>query len=88
MKNNYCVATFHSVHDALHFEKIIKANKLDVQLIPVPREISSSCGIAARFSPEIKAAIEIIANNEPLGVEGFYTLEREPRKSILGLFNK
>jgi hypothetical protein len=51
--DNYYVATFHSVSQALRFEKTMLSLNTPVKLIPVPRIISSSCGIAARFSPEL-----------------------------------
>jgi len=89
MNNIFCVATFHSVHEALQFEKIIKARELELQLIPVPREISSSCGIAAKFSPEIREKIEAIIEQEQLEVDGIYELEDKVRtKSILNAFKK
>lgn len=49
--------TFHSVSQALRFEKLALSQGVAVTLIPVPRIISSSCGIAARFSGEILAAV-------------------------------
>ena len=48
--NDYYVATFYSTSQALRFEKIMKSNGQQVTMIPVPRIISSSCGIAARFA--------------------------------------
>ncbi|NLM51924.1 MAG: DUF3343 domain-containing protein [Firmicutes bacterium] len=48
----YYVASFHNVSQALQFEKQLQTNKIDVKMIPVPRIISSSCGIAARFALE------------------------------------
>lgn len=89
MNNSFCVATFHSVHEALQFEKIIKAAELHLQLIPVPREISSSCGIAAKFSPDIREKIENIIAKEQLEVDGVYVLEEKAKKkSILDAFKK
>ncbi|HHU33327.1 MAG: DUF3343 domain-containing protein [Zhaonellaceae bacterium] len=89
MNNNYCVATFHSVHDALHFEKIVKAEGHKIRLIPVPREISSSCGISAKFSPELREQIEAIIKKEQLEVEGIYVLkEKAVKRNILDVFMK
>ncbi len=42
------VVTFPSTHQALKFDRSFKARELDYQLTPVPRQISSSCGLAAR----------------------------------------
>lgn len=44
------IITFPSVWHAFRAEKILKASQIDCHLIPVPRELSSSCqGLAARI---------------------------------------
>lgn len=54
----YHVVLFHSVHHALRSEKILKEKGLPHKLIPVPRHISSDCGICLRFTPEFRNRIE------------------------------
>ncbi len=44
--------TFPSTHQALNFEKNFKSSGLSFTLRPVPREISSSCGIAAQIETD------------------------------------
>ena len=46
--SGYYLITFPSVHHAMAFEDTAKNGPLVFQLIPVPREISSSCGVAAK----------------------------------------
>lgn len=43
------IATFHTHSGALKFEKCMKKLGHNVTLGPVPRVLSSSCGICARF---------------------------------------
>lgn len=38
------LATYPSSHAALRAEKLLKARGLEVELIPVPRQVRSSCG--------------------------------------------
>lgn len=45
----YIYVTFHTTHDALDFEEHLKGT-LPFWLVPVPRELSHHCGIAARFT--------------------------------------
>ncbi|WP_303722363.1 DUF3343 domain-containing protein [Malonomonas rubra] len=52
------VAIFHSIHRVMKAEKVLKAAGLKILLIPVPRQLSSDCGLAIRFSPESRAQIE------------------------------
>lgn len=45
---------FRSIHDVLKAEKMLKKSKAVFELVPVPRQISSECGICIRStrSPE------------------------------------
>ena len=53
-----CVAIFHSIHRVMKAEKILKAGQLEVLLIPVPRQLSSDCGLAIRFSQAQRVEFE------------------------------
>jgi hypothetical protein len=53
----YSVVLFHTNSAALRAEKILVANGLPVKLIPTPREFSSDCGIALRFSRQEEARV-------------------------------
>lgn len=55
--DEYLVVTFPSVSQALRFEKLMSELKKPVKLIPVPRVISSSCGIAARLPGELASTV-------------------------------
>lgn len=48
-KKGYVVVTFDSTHAALKAEKSLLALGIRIKAIPVPRKISSDCGIAIRF---------------------------------------
>jgi len=52
------VVLFESVSHALRAEKIIKAENIPCKLIPVPRQLSSDCGVCLRFSIVYKGQIE------------------------------
>ena len=56
--------TFHSTHDALSFESLLKENNIEIKIIPVPRGISASCGLAARFNyDKLEEVMEMIVGN-------------------------
>lgn len=42
------IVTFFTQSAAFKFERLLKSMDLKVSLMPVPRKLSSSCGIAAR----------------------------------------
>jgi len=60
--NTFGVVLFHTTTAALRSEKTLKNAGFVVKLIPVPRELSSDCGIALRFdwasSEQVKKALE------------------------------
>jgi hypothetical protein len=54
---NCDVVLFHSVTHAMKAEKLLKAAGLTFKLIPVPKHISSDCGICLRFPREQREAV-------------------------------
>lgn len=49
---------FHSVHRVMRAEKILKGAGLNVRLVPVPRQLSSDCGLALVFPLSQRASAE------------------------------
>ena len=47
--SEYGVVLFHTTSAAMRAEKVLKNAGIAVKLIPTPRELSSDCGISARF---------------------------------------
>jgi hypothetical protein len=54
----YFVMLFKAVSYVLKAEKILKKEGLPHKLIPVPKNISSDCGICLRFEPAMQNKIE------------------------------
>ena len=73
-KKSYDFILFKAVSYALKAEKILKKEGLPHKLIPVPKHISSDCGVCIRFEPEIKSKIEAALFNK-VDVEELRTLE-------------
>lgn len=49
MKDPSCVIILFSIHFVLKAEKLLLADKIPIDVIPVPRDISSDCGMAIEF---------------------------------------
>ena len=64
---DYTVALFYSTSGAIRGEKLAKEAGLTVKLIPVPRHLSSDCGVCLRC--ESKDALTLRAILEGAGVE-------------------
>ncbi|HSH68858.1 MAG TPA: DUF3343 domain-containing protein [Deferrisomatales bacterium] len=43
------ILIFHSIHRVMRAEKELKSAGFDVRLLPVPRELSSDCGLSLAF---------------------------------------
>lgn len=83
MNEKYGVFTFETTQHALILEKALKINSLGVKLMPVPRELSSSCGSAAYVALDEKEAIMSLINELGLRYDNFYELEVKPKDSWL-----
>ena len=64
VKSQYFVMLFKSVSYALKAEKILHREGMPHKLIPVPKHISSDCGICLRFEPAIRSKIEAALLNK------------------------
>jgi hypothetical protein len=60
----YFVMLFKAVSYVLKAKKILKKEGLPHKLIPVPKNISSDCGICLRFEPAIQNKIEAALLNK------------------------
>ena len=49
----YSVALFDSVSHVMKAEKILLQAGIRHKIIPVPRSISTDCGVCIRFAPEL-----------------------------------
>ncbi len=48
----YSVVVFHSAAHAIRAEKVLTQAGFKIKMIPTPRQISSDCGLALRFTRE------------------------------------
>ena len=69
-----CIATFDTTHMALFFEKSCRSVGLKVKIVPVPREISSSCGLACSYPCEDEEKIRSIAAEKAIEVSDYHRL--------------
>lgn len=60
------VAIFHNIHRVMKAEQLLKQARLAFLLIPVPRQLSSDCGLALRFNAEAQAEVLALLAREGL----------------------
>ena len=83
VKDGDCVAIFQSIHRVMKAEKLLKQKKLKILLIPVPRQLSSDCGLAIRFSPELKNEVEKILSEAELSIAEIWQKEGKGFSQLL-----
>lgn len=72
MAPEYCVITFYSTYMALQFERTAKKQDINTTLIPVPRQISSSCGLAGKFDPTALSQVTALCSAGSIEFQHIY----------------
>ena len=72
VRNNDVVAIFHSVHKVMKAEKILKRENFEILLIPVPRQLTSDCGLAIRYAESQREKIELFLKQQNLEPEELF----------------
>lgn len=71
-----CVLVFESIHQVMRAERILKEKGFSIDLIPVPRQISSDCGVAIELPWEEKEEAQLKLEEGRISFQGFYS--RDP----------
>jgi hypothetical protein len=72
-----CVMLFGSIHQVMRVEKILKGKGVEIDLIPVPREISSDCGVAIELLSEAKEEALHLLAERGISISGCYIRDQE-----------
>ncbi len=79
MENQYLLLAFKTTDDAMQAEQYLK-EYFSLAIMPVPREISSGCGLAIRFLNPDESAIRDFLKKTPLN----FTLYKMNTKKVNG----
>jgi hypothetical protein len=71
-----CLYVFSSVHHVMKAEKLLKSRGLRIDLIPMPREISSDCGVAIELPLELHGDAWVFLNESRLPILVSYVKRR------------
>ena len=71
---SFGVILFASTHFAIRAEKLVQEKGFIVKLIPVPRHLSSDCGVCLRFSWKQKDEIHGFLEEEGVKTEEIHQL--------------
>lgn len=68
------VVTFHTTAAAMATERLCGARGLEGKLIPVPRRVTSDCGIAWSAPPELRGTLEALLAEGGVEPAGYYEM--------------
>lgn len=69
-----CIATFNITSMAIMFERACRKEKLDVKVVPVPRQLSASCGLACSYNCSDEERIKEICGSRNIEVVEYHHL--------------
>ena len=70
----YGVVLFYSTNWAIRAEKFLQKAGLEVKLIPVPRHLSSDCGVCLRFNWADEEAVRRALEGAKVEIEGIHRI--------------
>lgn len=68
------VVTFYTTASAMEMERACKRNGLAGRLMPVPRELSSDCGIAWASPDSLRQDVENLIAAEGIEIDGVFEM--------------
>lgn len=74
------VATFDNTHHALRFEKTLKENDIKLTIMPVPREVSASCGLSVKFNIDEFDKVRTLSAEKEISIKKYYEIIIEEGK--------
>ena len=67
---------FNSTNNAIRAEKELKLNEIEVKVLPVPREITASCGLSIKIETEDLQKTMNILRDSNIDVAGYYNVSK------------
>ena len=71
---HHSVVLFYSMSGALRAEKLLKGKGLTIKLIPVPRHLSSDCGICVRFETTDETQVKAVLEEGLIEIQGIHAV--------------
>ncbi len=66
---------FPSAHEAMKLDRLLTKEAVAHELVPIPRRLGSSCGVAMRVLPKDGARVAALAERGGVRTEGYHQLE-------------
>ncbi len=70
----HCLATFDITSMAVLFERVCRKEGIAAKIVPVPRRLSTSCGLACEFPCEEEERVRELCGKKHVDVSDFHSL--------------
>ena len=77
MKKPSCLIILFSIHFVLKAEKLLLADNISIDVIPVPRDLSSDCGMAIKFSYDDIERVQGVLVGGRIAIAQMFKQEKE-----------
>lgn len=76
-EKTFMFIAFDSTHKAIHFERLLMSH-FAIELIPTPREVTASCGLALKYEPDDHQAImAFLEGQDKTGLRLYHYYKKE-----------
>jgi hypothetical protein len=72
--SEHSVVLVYSTSHALRLEKALKAESIESRLVPVPRQLSSDCGVCVRVARSERERVSAVLKAIGMDTQGTYDL--------------
>ncbi len=72
---------FNTIHDVLKAEKALKEQSVEGEVVPVPRKLSSDCGVCIKSDADSAVLVDVLAGMKGLRCFLFDGIEYRPGDS-------
>ena len=73
-QDGYAVVLVYATSHALRLEKLLRNEAIPCKLIPVPRHLSSDCGVCVRFDDHHRDTIDQVLEETGIEIQGIASI--------------
>jgi hypothetical protein len=77
LNEKHFVLLFHTTHETMHADSILKKNRMRFKLIPRPRDILDDCGLGLVIVKEDRGKVEGLFTPEDVYIKAAFHIEKE-----------
>ncbi len=77
LTDKHFVLLFHTTHETMHAESILKGGRMRFKLIPRPRDIQDDCGLGLVIVKEDRPKAESLLKPEDVYIKAAFHIEKD-----------